>query len=124
MDASAETLIDLDAVTGNVAALLRHVGGPAVMAVVKSDGYGHGMIPGARAALAGGAGWLGVISIDEALALRGAGLTAPVLALMGVPGAPHEEAIRQTSISRPARWGWSGRSPPRRAGQDGPHACT
>lgn len=48
MDASAETLIDLDAVKGNVAALRRHVGGAAVMAVVKSDGYGHGMIPAAR----------------------------------------------------------------------------
>jgi alanine racemase len=94
MDACAETLIDLGAVCGNVAALRRHVGGPAVMAVVKSDGYGHGMVPAARAALAGGAGWLGVISIDEALALRAAGLTAPVLVLMGVPGAPHEEAIR------------------------------
>jgi alanine racemase len=94
MDACAQTLIDLGAVTGNVAALRRHVGSPAVMAVVKSDGYGHGMVPAARAALAGGAAWLGVISIDEALALRRAGVTAPVLALMGVPGAPHEEAIR------------------------------
>jgi alanine racemase len=94
MDACAQTLIDLGAVTGNVAALRRHVGGPAVMAVVKSDGYGHGMVPAARAALAGGAAWLGVIGIDEALALRRAGVTAPVLALMGVPGAPHEEAIR------------------------------
>ena len=66
MDASAETLIDLDAVKGNVAALRRHVGGAAVMAVVKSDGYGHGMIPAARAALAGGASWLGVVTVAEA----------------------------------------------------------
>ena len=95
MDAHAQTLIDLDAVTGNVQALRRHVGGAAVMAVVKSDGYGHGMIPAARAALAGGASWLGVISVSEALALRGAGLPAPVLCLMGVPGAAHEEAVRQ-----------------------------
>ena len=95
MDASAETLIDLGAITGNVTALRRHVGGPAVMAVVKSDGYGHGMVPAARAALAGGASWLGVISVEEALALRGAGLDAPVLTLMGVPGAPHGEAIRR-----------------------------
>jgi alanine racemase len=94
MDAPAETLIDLDAVKGNVTALRQHAGGAALMAVVKSDGYGHGMVPAARAALAGGASWLGVISVPEALALRGAGVTAPVLCLMGVPGSAHEEAVR------------------------------
>ena len=94
MDASAETLIDLDAVKGNVTALRQHANGAALMAVVKSDGYGHGMIPAARAALAGGASWLGVVTVPEALALRGAGLTAPVLCLMGVPGSAHEEAVR------------------------------
>ena len=94
MDASAETLIDLDAVKGNVMALRQHANGAALMAVVKSDGYGHGMIPAARAALAGGASWLGVVTVPEALALRGAGVTAPVLCLMGVPGSAHEEAVR------------------------------
>jgi alanine racemase len=94
MNASAETLIDLDAVKGNVTALRQHANGAALMAVVKSDGYGHGMIPTARAALAGGASWLGVVTVQEALALRGAGLTAPVLCLMGVPGSAHEEAVR------------------------------
>ena len=54
-----------------------------------------GGMSGTRAALAGGASWLGVISADEALALRAAGLTAPVLCLMGVPGAQHAEAIRR-----------------------------
>ena len=95
MDGHAETLIDLDAVKSNVTALRRHVGGAAVMAVVKSDGYGHGMVPAARAALAGGASWLGVITVEEALALRGAGVPAPVLCVMGVPGAAYEEAVRQ-----------------------------
>jgi alanine racemase len=94
MNASAETLIDLDAVKGNVTALRQHANGAALMAVVKSDGYGHGMIPTARAALAGGASWLGVVTVQEALALRGAGVTAPVLCLMGVPGSAHEEAVR------------------------------
>jgi len=94
MDGFAETLIDLDAVSANVAALRQHVGGPQVMAVVKSDGYGHGMVPAARAALAGGASWLGVIAVPEALALRAAGVTAPVLCLMGVPGSDHQAAIR------------------------------
>jgi alanine racemase len=94
MNASAETLIDLDAVKGNVTALRQHANGAALMAVVKSDAYGHGMIPAARAALAGSASWLGVVTVPEALALRGAGVTAPVLCLMGVPGSAHEEAVR------------------------------
>src|SRR5262249_34947943 len=45
--------------------------------------------------LAGGASWLGVITVPEALALRAAGVSAPVLCLMGVPGSAHEEAVRQ-----------------------------
>ena len=95
MDGHAETIIDLDAIKDNVTALRRHVGGAAVMAVVKSDAYGHGMVPAARAALAGGASWIGVITVPEALALRRAGVSAPVLCLMGVPGTAHEEAVRQ-----------------------------
>jgi alanine racemase len=51
----------------------------AVMAVVKADGFGHGSAAVARTALANGATWLGVTSIAEGLALRQAGLTAPVL---------------------------------------------
>jgi alanine racemase len=93
MDAPAQALVDLAAVRDNVTALREHVGGAGVMAVVKSDAYGHGLIPVATAALAGGAGWLGVIRVDEALELRRAGLTAPVLCLMSVPGGPHADAI-------------------------------
>ena len=88
-------LIDLDAIKGNVTALREHVGAAAVMAVVKSDAYGHGMVPAARAALAGGASGIGVITVPEALTLRRAGVSAPVLCLMGVPGTAHEEAVRQ-----------------------------
>ena len=53
--------------------------GPDVMAVVKADGFGHGSADAARVALANGASWLGVTSIAEGLALREAGLAAPVL---------------------------------------------
>src|SRR5579859_7934710 len=95
MDAPAEAQVDLGVVRDNVTGLLKHVGGTELMAVVKSDAYGHGMVPVAKAALAGGAGWLGVIRAHEALALREAGLTAPVLCLMSVPGGPHEDAIRR-----------------------------
>jgi alanine racemase len=93
VDGHPEALIDLGAIKDNVSALARHVGGAQVMAVVKADGYGHGMVPAAAAALAGGASWLGVMHVAEALALRQAGLTAPVLCLLGAPDAPHEQAI-------------------------------
>src|SRR5487761_1046546 len=86
--------VDLDSVTQNVAALCDRVRGSQVMAVVKQDAYGHGAVPCARAALAGGASWLGVAHVAEALELRQAGLTAPLLCLMAVPGEEHEDAIR------------------------------
>jgi alanine racemase len=79
-----QAAVDLGAITGNVAALCELVRGSQVMAVVKADGYGHGMVPAARAALAGGATWLGTADLAEALALRQAGVTAPVLSLMAV----------------------------------------
>src|ERR1700733_4785565 len=94
MDGHPEALIDLDAIQANVAALRRHVGAAEVMAVVKSEGYGHGMLESAAAALAGGATWLGVVHVADAIALRQAGFTVPVLSLLGSPDAPHAEAIR------------------------------
>ena len=87
-----QACVDLGAITGNVAALCERVRGSQVMAVVKANGYGHGMIPAARAALAGGASWLGTADLAEALALRAAGITAPVLCLMAI-GEP-ADAIR------------------------------
>jgi alanine racemase len=89
---NAEIRVDLDAIRANVARL--KAGTTAeVMAVVKADGYGHGMVPCARAALAGGATWLGVTTLDEALALRAAGITAPVLAWLLTPGLPLADAV-------------------------------
>jgi alanine racemase len=82
---TARAEIDLAAFRANLAALQAHVGSTAVMVVVKADGYGHGIIPCAREARAAGAGWLGVATPAEALALRDAGDTGPVLAwLYGV----------------------------------------
>ena len=94
MDGHAEALIDLAAVARNVEAMRGHVGGTQLMAVVKADGYGHGMIPSAQAAVAGGADWLGVVHEHEALALRQAGITTRILTLLGAPGGAHEAAIR------------------------------
>jgi alanine racemase len=81
----SEAVIDLSAIAGNVA-ILKAQTTADVMAVVKADGYGHGLLPSARAALAGGASWLGVAVLDEALALRAGGITAPVLAWLWTPG--------------------------------------
>ena len=63
------------------------------MAVVKADAYGHGLVPSARAAQAGGAGWLGVALLDEALALRAAGIEGPVLAWLLGRAEPLAEAL-------------------------------
>ncbi|MET8310278.1 alanine racemase [Micromonospora sp. NPDC005173] len=82
----AEAVVDLAAVPGNVERIAGATTA-AVMAVVKADGFGHGALPVARAALAGGAGWLGVTSAAEALELRSAGLTAPVLSWLHGPDA-------------------------------------
>ena len=93
MDSHARASIDLDAITGNVAALREHVTPTAVMAVVKADGYGHGAVAAARAALRGGAGWLGVVHVAEALELRAAGIDSPLLCLMAIPGPAHASAV-------------------------------
>lgn len=88
----AQIRVDLDAIRANVARL-REGTSAEVMAVVKADGYGHGMVPAARAALLGGATWLGVCTLDEALGLRRAGVTAPVLAWLLTPGLPLHDAV-------------------------------
>src|SRR5579859_4554489 len=93
MDGQSEAVVDLGAIRSNVARMADFAGPAQVMAVVKSDGYGHGAPQVAAAALAGGATWLGVGQVGEALALRSAGFTVPVLCLMAAPDAPHRDAI-------------------------------
>ncbi len=73
--------VDLGAVTSNVEALRALVGPVQFCAVVKADGYGHGAVPVARAALAGGADLLGVALAGEGAELRAAGIAAPILVL-------------------------------------------
>ncbi|MCC9203759.1 alanine racemase [Arthrobacter sp. zg-Y769] len=92
--AERAAVIDLAAIRHNVRHL-SHVVSPArVMAVVKADGYGHGAVETARAAVEAGAAWLGVAHISEALALRKAGITEPVLAWLHTRDAEFGEAIR------------------------------
>ena len=92
--ANAEAVVDLAAIEHNVRVLREHAGSSQVMAVVKADGYGHGATQVARAALAAGAAELGVATIDEALALRRDGITAPVLAWLHPPGTDFAPALQ------------------------------
>jgi alanine racemase len=86
-----EATIDLGAIEDNVRHF-RRLTGVDVLAVVKADGYGHGAVRSAAAALAGGAARLGVADIGEALALRRGGIVAPVVAWLHAPGADFREA--------------------------------
>jgi alanine racemase len=100
----AEVVVDLDAIAANTAVLRERVGRP-LMAVVKADGYGHGLVPAARAVLAGGADALGVAVLEEALALRAAGITAPLLAWLHTPGTDYAAALAaDVEISVSAEW--------------------
>lgn len=88
-----EARIDLDAIRANVTTL-RAATAPAVsMVIVKAEGYGHGAVPVARAALDAGAEWLGVADIEEALAVRFAGIRAPLLAWLHGPRADFDAAV-------------------------------
>jgi alanine racemase len=101
----AEVVVDLDAIAANTAVLRERVGRP-LMAVVKADGYGHGLVPAARAVLAGGADALGVAVLEEALALRAAGVTAPLLAWLHTPGTDFAPALTaDVEVSVNAEWG-------------------
>ncbi|HVQ87953.1 MAG TPA: alanine racemase, partial [Actinomycetes bacterium] len=76
-----------------------------VMAVVKADGYGHGLVQSATAALAGGATWLGVALVEEAMQLRQAGIDQPILAWLVGPGEQWQEAIESSvDLSLNAPW--------------------
>lgn len=73
--------VDLDAIVANCNVLAALARPAALCAVVKAGAYGHGAVPVARAALAGGATWLAVALVEEGIALREAGIEAPVLLL-------------------------------------------
>jgi alanine racemase len=91
-NALAEIVVDLAAIRHNVR-LLRETTGVQMIAVVKADGYGHGMVESARAARAAAAEWLAVATLDEALALRRAGDEGRVLCWLDVPGEEYDDAV-------------------------------
>jgi alanine racemase len=86
--------VDLRAISSNI----KHVGSLSdakILAVVKADAYGHGLIEVAETAVESGAEWLGTALLEEALALRTAGLKVPILAWLTPPGEDFDEALRQ-----------------------------
>lgn len=92
--ARAEAVVDLAAVRHNVEVLRAAAPDAALMTVVKADGYGHGALDVAGAALAAGASWLGVCTLEEALALRAGGIDAPVLSWLHLPTEDFAPAVR------------------------------
>jgi len=98
--------IDLAAIRHNVAGLRDRAGAAALMAVVKADGYGHGLVPVARAAVEGGADWLGTAQIAESLDLRAAGISVPLLTWLHSPGVDYEPALTaDIDLGVSAPWG-------------------
>ncbi len=87
--------VSLDAIAHNVKSIKAGLKPSCrFMAVVKADGYGHGAVQVAKAALEAGADWLGVALLDEALQLRAAGIDCPILVLGYMPPASVEAAVK------------------------------
>ena len=98
--------VDLDAIAANVEVLRGRAAGAALLAVVKADAYGHGLVPAARAALAGGADWLGTALLAEAVALRQAGVTAHLLTWLWAPQDPDLTACVRAEVDVTASATW------------------
>lgn len=88
----AEAIVDLSAISHNVKKI-KDLTGKEILAVVKADAYGHGLIPVAQTAIKSGASMLGVALLEEAIALRDGGITAPILAWLLQPGSDFKSAI-------------------------------
>ena len=90
----AEAIVDLSAIAHNVNKI-KELTGKEVLAVVKADAYGHGLIPVAQSAIKSGASMLGVALLEEAIALREGGITTPILAWLLQPGSDFKSAIER-----------------------------
>ena len=93
VEPQAEAVIDLDAYRSNLGALAACAPDSSLMAVLKADAYGHGLVPMVGAARDGGAHWLGVATPAEALAVRATGDTGPVLCWLAAPGEDLSAAV-------------------------------
>jgi len=85
--------VDLEAIALNIAEVRRRTDSP-ILAVVKADAYGHGLVPVAITAVSSGASWLGSALLEEALTLRAAGVDAPIIAWLTPPGEDFESALQ------------------------------
>ncbi|MEN9741593.1 MAG: Alanine racemase [Actinomycetota bacterium] len=85
--------IDLGRLSRNVETLKRKINGPALMAIVKANAYGHGLVQSAQAAKRGGADWLATALIEEAIDLRNAGVSGPILTWLNTLDDRFEECI-------------------------------
>lgn len=120
MPRSTVARIDLDALRRNYQTALNRAGGAQVMAVVKADGYGHGIGPVASA-LDGLAPKFAVACLEEARAIRETGLVQPVVLLQGVHADADIEECAQQGLSRfftvsSSCRGWSALKHDRRSG--------
>lgn len=101
-----EALVDLDAIRSNLAVLSTATAATPAMVIVKANAYGHGAVPVARAVVEAGAAWLGTADLAEALELRAAGVTAPILAWLHEPDVDFAPAIEggvDIGVSYPRR---------------------
>jgi alanine racemase len=89
----AKVEIDLSAIAENIA-LIQSKTTAQILAVVKANAYGHGLVPVAETALSAGASWLGVALLEEALELRAAGIRSPLIAWLTPPGEDFAAALR------------------------------
>jgi len=87
-----EIIVDLSALKANLIFIKQKAGVP-VMAIVKADAYGHGLIPCAKAASEAGADYLGTALLEEAIAIREAGIKTPILAWLTPPGLDYKKAV-------------------------------
>ncbi|GAA4673796.1 alanine racemase [Frondihabitans cladoniiphilus] len=93
MTQEAVIRVDTEALRHNVRVLRQAVGRVKLMAVVKANAYGHGSVECAKAFEEAGVDWLGVVDLDEAIALREAGVRLPVLSWLHAPGETFERAV-------------------------------
>lgn len=93
MSYNHRVLIDSAALANNVSTLIEHSRGAELMAVVKANAYGHGLLECARIARSAGAPWLGVAQFNEALALRSDGDSGRLFAWLAVPSDPFDQVV-------------------------------
>jgi alanine racemase len=95
--------VDLGQLGRNLQAIRQHVGAAGVMAVVKANAYGHGLVPVAHEMVRAGADSLGVALLEEAVLLREAGITTPILVFGGIAAAQLPIFLRhQLTLTAPS----------------------